>query len=423
MSVLDQVDPDVSSIIAAEQRRQHAKIRLIPSENYVSHAVLEATGSILTNKYSEGYTGDRYYEGQQQIDKIEQLAIDRARSLFGAEHINVQPYSGSPANQAVYVALANPGDTVMGLSLAHGGHLTHGAGVSISGLHYKAVQYGVYESTGYLDYDEIERLATECQPKLIFCGTTAYPRVLDFERFAAIGKKVGAFVIADIAHISGLVAAGVHPSPVGHVDVVTTTTHKSLRGPRGGMIMCRAQFADAIDKAVFPGLQGGPHNHTTAALAVALKEADTAEFRAYAQAIVDNAKALGQALVERGFGVVSGGTDNHLLLVDMTNKGVTGNQMSKALDAAGIVCNYNLVPGDPRSARRPSGIRLGTPSITSRGFGGDQMIQLADWMDEIAQIRADESIDRDARREAYRRVAGEVRDLCDRFPAPGLDIA
>lgn len=420
MSLLAQVDPVVSEAIDAERRRQHAKIRLIPSENYVSQAVLEATGSILTNKYSEGYAGDRYYEGQQQIDKIEQLAIDRTKALFGAEHVNVQPYSGSPANQAVYVALASPGDTVMGLSLAHGGHLTHGAGVSISGLHYNAVQYGVDVSTGFLDYDAIEELAVEHKPKLLFCGTTAYPRTLDFERFAAIGKKVGALVIADIAHISGLVAAGVHPSPVPHVDVVTTTTHKSLRGPRGGMIMCRAQYADAIDKAVFPGLQGGPHNHTTAALAVALKEADTAEFRAYAQAIVDNARTLGAALMERGFGVVSGGTDNHLLLIDMTSKGTTGNQMSKAMDAAGIVCNYNLVPGDSRPARRPSGIRIGTPAITSRGFGLPEMVQLADWMDEIATTRADEQIDKDQRRQTYRRIASEVKALCDRFPAPGI---
>ena len=309
----------------------------------------------------------------------------------------------------------------MGLSLAHGGHLTHGAGVSISGLHYNAVQYGVDVETGYLDYDEIEKLAVQTQPKLIFCGTTAYPRILDFERFAAIGKKVGALVVADIAHIAGLVATGVHPSPVDHVDVVTTTTHKSLRGPRGGMIMCRKQYAQAIDKAVFPGLQGGPHNHTTAAVAVALKEADTDEFRRYAQAIVDNAQILGAALMERGFGVVSGGTDNHLLLIDMSTKSVTGNQMSKALDAAGIVCNYNLVPGDTRSARRPSGIRIGTPAITSRGFGANEMLKLADWMNEVAEIRADASIEQDARRQAYRRIAEQVRELCDQFPAPGID--
>ncbi|MBT3344644.1 MAG: serine hydroxymethyltransferase [Gemmatimonadetes bacterium] len=420
MSVLDQVDPEVFEAIAAERRRQHAKIRLIPSENYVTGAVLEATGSILTNKYSEGYARNRYYEGQQQIDKIEELAIDRAKALFGAEHVNVQPYSGSPANQAVYVALAKPGDTVMGLSLAHGGHLTHGAGVSISGLHYNAVQYGVDISTGRLDYDAIEKLAVECQPRILFCGTTAYPRVLDFERFAAIGKKAGAIVVADIAHISGLVAAGVHPSPVPHVDVVTTTTHKSLRGPRGGMIMCRAQYAEAIDKAVFPGLQGGPHNHTTAAVAVALKEADTAEFRTYAQAIVDNARVLGAALMERDFGVVSGGTDNHLLLIDMSSKGITGNQMSKAMDAAGIVCNYNLIPGDKRPARRPSGIRIGTPAVTSRGFGADEMVLLADWMNEVASVRADEAIGKQDRRQAYRRIAAEVRTLCDRFPAPGI---
>ncbi|HIG18586.1 MAG TPA: serine hydroxymethyltransferase, partial [Candidatus Handelsmanbacteria bacterium] len=262
MSLRD-ADPEVADILVAENRRQHVKIRLIASENYVSTDVLEATGSVLTNKYSEGYAGRRYYEGQQQIDQIEMLAIERAKGLFGAEHVNVQPYSGSPANQAVYVALAKPGDRVMGMSLAGGGHLTHGAGVSVSGLHYDAVQYGVDPETGFLDYDAIGKLAEQTRPKLLWCGTTAYPRILDFERFAAIGHKVGAVVIADMAHISGLVAAGVHPTPVPHVDIVTSTTHKTLRGPRGGMILCRQQFADAIDKAVFPGLQGGPHNHTT----------------------------------------------------------------------------------------------------------------------------------------------------------------
>ena len=419
MSLRD-ADPEVADILTAENRRQHVKIRLIASENYVSTDVLEATGSVLTNKYSEGYTGRRYYEGQQQIDKIETLAIERAKFLFGAEHVNVQPYSGSPANQAVYVALAKPGDRVMGMSLAGGGHLTHGANVSISGLHYDAVQYGVDPDSGFLDYDAIEKLADEVRPKLLWCGTTAYPRVLDFERFAAISRKVGAVVVADMAHISGLVAAGVHPNPVPHVDVVTSTTHKTLRGPRGGMILCRQQYADAIDKAVFPGLQGGPHNHTTAALAVALKEAATDEFKVYAQAIVDNARVLGEELAAYGFKLASGGTDNHLLLVDATARGVVGHNMAKSLDAAGIVCNYNLVPGDTRPAMRPSGIRMGTAAVTSRGFGAEEMKQLAAWIDRVATTRADENSDKATRVQANREIAAEVRALCDRFPAPGL---
>lgn len=419
MSLRD-ADPEVADILISENRRQHAKIRLIASENYVSADVLEATGSVMTNKYSEGYAGRRYYEGQQQIDKIENLAIERTKALFGAEHVNVQPYSGSPANQAVYVALVKPGDRVMGMALAGGGHLTHGAGVSVSGLHYDAVQYGVDPESGFLDYDAIEKLAVEAQPKLLWCGTTAYPRILDFERFAAIGRKVGAVVVADIAHISGLVAAGVHPSPVPHVDIVTSTTHKTLRGPRGGMIMCRQKYAEAIDKAVFPGLQGGPHNHTTAALAVALKEASTPQFNAYAQAIVDNARILGEELSGLGFKLASGGTDNHLLLVDVTSRGVLGHNMAKSLDAAGIVCNYNLVPGDTRPAMRPSGIRMGTAAVTSRGFGATEMKQLAGWIDRVATTRADENADKDTRVRINREIAAEVRALCDRFPAPGL---
>ena len=413
-------DPQVEAIIRAENRRQHNKIRLIPSENYASRAVLEATGSILTNKYSEGYAGVRYYEGQQSIDKIESLAIERAREVFGAEHVNVQPYSGSPANQAVYVAFCQPGDAVMGLSLAHGGHLTHGDRVSVSGRHYKSVQYGVCKRTGRIDFDEVEALAKEHRPKLIFCGGTAYPRIIDFARFAEIGHAVGAIVAADIAHIAGLVAAGVHPSPVPHVDVVTTTTHKSLRGPRGGMILCRAQYAAAIDKAVFPGLQGGPHNSTTAAIAVALKEAMSAEFKQYARQIVANAQTLAAALSARGFVLSSGGTDNHLILMDLTNRGLTGYAMAKTLDAAGIVCNFNRVPFDPRPARRPSGIRIGTPAITSRGFAPEEMEQLAEWMERVAEVRADKRLVLDERKAFYAEVAAEVRTLCARFPAPGL---
>ena len=413
-------DPEVASIIKAENQRQHAKIRLVPSENYASRAVLEATGSIMTNKYSEGYARDRYYEGQQQIDKLEMLCVERAKTVFGADHVNVQPYSGSPANQAVYLALAEPGETIMGLSLADGGHLTHGDKVSISGKHYNSIQYGVRESDGSIDYDQVESLAKKFKPKIIFCGTTAYPRFVDFEKFAAIGKEVGAVVVADIAHISGLVAAGVHPSPIPHVDVVTTTTHKSLRGPRGGMIMCKHQFADVLDKAVFPGLQGGPHNHTTAGLAVALKEAQTEEFKKYARQIVTNADALAKSLINRGFSLSSGGTDNHLILIDLTNKGVTGRQMAKALDASGIVCNFNRIPFDKRPAMNPSGIRIGTPAITSRGFGINEMERLANWMETVAQLRSDESLNLSDRKMAYKNVAKEVKDLCDQFPAPGL---
>ena len=421
MQTLQQVDPEIAGLIGSENRRQHEKIRLIPSENYASKAVLEATASVLTNKYSEGYASARYYEGQQNIDRIEDLCVQRARDLFGAEHVNVQPYSGSPANQAVYMSLVKPGDTVMGMSLDHGGHLTHGAAVSVSGLHYRAVQYGVDSESGRFNYDEIEAAAAEHRPRLLFCGATAYPRVIDFERFARIGHGVGAVVIADIAHIAGLVAGGAHPSPVPHMDIVTTTTHKSLRGPRGGMIMCRNQFAEAIDKAVFPGLQGGPHNHTTAAIAVALQEAQTEAFKVYAGAIVDNARSLAESLSNRGFALVSGGTDNHLILIDVTSKGLTGQQMAKALDAAGIVCNKNLIPGDRGSAVRPSGIRIGTPAVTSRGFGLSEMDQIAEWMTRVAAIRSDDMLDLEARRKTYREIAAEVRELCDGFPAPGLD--
>lgn len=420
MESLAQVDPEIAQFIRAESRRQHDKVRLIASENYVSHAVLEATGSVLTNKYSEGYAGKRYYEGQQYIDKVESLCIERAKALFGAEHVNVQPYSGSPANQAVFVALLKPGDTIMGLSLAHGGHLTHGDGVSVSGMYYKAVQYGVRKDTGEIDYEEVERLAMEHRPRLIICGHSAYPRLLDFERFAAISRQVGALLMADIAHIAGLVVGGVHPSPMPHADVVTTTTHKTLRGPRGGMILCRAQYAEAIDKAVFPGLQGGPHNHTTAGIAVALKEAATEEFRSYAARIVENAKVLAAALARRGFRVLTGGTQNHLVVVDATSMGVTGRQLAKAMDAAGLVCNFNRIPFDTQPALHPSGVRLGTPATTSRGFGPEQMEQIAAWMSQVAKVRADEGQELEARKQAYREIAGQVKAVCDGFPAPGL---
>ncbi len=413
-AVLAAVDPEIADLIAHEERRQRDKVRLIASENYVSGAVLAATGSILTNKYSEGYPGKRYYEGQQYIDPIEQLCIDRAKSLFGADHANVQPYSGSPANLAIYFAFLKPGDTVMGLALPAGGHLTHGWNVSISGAYYRAVQYGVRKDTHRIDLDEVRDLARKERPKLLWAGGTAVPRTVEFAAYAEIAKEVGAVFAADIAHISGLVAAGAHPTPVPYADVVSTTTHKTLRGPRGGMLMCKAEHQKAIDRAVFPGLQGGPHNHTTAGLAVALREAATETFKTYAHQIVTNAKALAAALVERGWNLVTGGTDNHLILADMTPKGVSGKIAAKALDVAGMELNYNSVPFDPRKPFDPSGVRLGTSSVTSRGMREPEMRQIAAWMDAVVMAPTDTS--------AHARIAGEVQELCARFPAPGLLI-
>ena len=406
------VDPEIHALIAAEERRQADQIRLIASENYASAAVLAATGSVFTNKYSEGYPGKRYYEGQQNVDQVESLAISRAMALFGAEHANVQPYSGSPANLAVYTALMEPGDTLLGMALPAGGHLTHGWKVSATGAFWNAVQYGVHPETHLIDYDEAERLAHEHKPKVIVCGASAYPRVIDFARFRRIADAVGAYLVADIAHISGLVVAGEHPSPFPHADVVTTTTHKTLRGPRGGLILCKKKLAKKIDRAVFPGLQGGPHNHTTAALCVALKEASAPEFKVYAQKIRENARALGEALVAHGFALTTGGTDNHLLVVDVTQRGLGGVSFARSLARAGIVANANAIPFDPRPPMDPSGVRLGTPAVTSRGFGVAEMRRIADWMDEVARAPEDEA--------TLARVAGEVRALCAGFPAPGL---
>jgi glycine hydroxymethyltransferase len=406
-------DPEVFELCRAEERRQAEKIRLIPSENYVSKAVLEASGTVFTNKYSEGYPGKRYYEGQDFVDPLEQLTIDRAKSLFGAAHANVQPYSGSPANLAVYLAFLKPGDKVMGLALPMGGHLTHGWNVSITGKFFTPVQYGVRKDTGRLDYDEIRDLAKKERPALLWAGGTAYSRLWDFETMASIARDVGARFCADIAHIAGLVAGGVHPSPVPHADVVTTTTHKTLRGPRGGMILCRTEHAQAIDRAVFPGLQGGPHVHNTAALAVALKEAAQPSFREYAKRVVSNARALAEALMARGFDVVSGGTDNHLILIDLTNKKVPGKVAAKALDKAGIELNYNSVPYDTRKPFDPSGIRLGSPSVSSRGMGEPEMKQIAAWMDRVIGDPTDETA---------AKVLGEVHELTRRFPAPGISI-
>jgi glycine hydroxymethyltransferase len=406
-------DPVIAGLINEEARRQFEKIRLIPSENYVSLAVLEAVGTVLTNKYSEGYPGRRYYEGQQFIDQIETLAINRAQALFGVDHANVQPYSGSPANLAVYLAFLKPGETVMGMALPMGGHLTHGWPVSATGKWFHSVQYGVRADTGRLDLDEVRDLARRERPKVIFCGGTAIPRTIDFPAFAEIAAEVGAVLVADIAHIAGLIAGGAHPSPVGYADVITTTTHKTLRGPRGAMVMSTAEHASAVDKAVFPGLQGGPHNHTTAGIAVALQEAAQPEFRGYARQVVANCQALAEALTARGYDLVSGGTDNHLILMDLTPQGIAGKPAAKALDRAGIELNYNTVPFDPRKPFDPSGVRLGTPAITTRGLTEQHMPQIAAWMDEAisAAVKDDER--------AIERIAGEVRDMLAAFPMAG----
>jgi glycine hydroxymethyltransferase len=409
---LRKTDPEIAELIAAEEQRERDWIRLIPSENYVSHAVLEATGSVLTNKYSEGYQAKRYYEGQQYIDQIEAIAVARAKALFGAEHANVQPYSGSPCNLAVYLAFLQPGDTVMGMALPHGGHLTHGWNVSITGKYFRSVQYGVAKETGRIDLDQVRDLARREKPKLLWAGGTAVPRIIDFAGFAEIAREVGAVFAADIAHIAGLVAGGAHPSPVPHADVVTTTTHKTLRGPRGGMFVCKAAHAQVMDRAVFPGLQGGPHNHTTAGIAVALKEAAQPEFKSYAAQIVANAKALAAALLEHGFDLVSGGTDNHLILIDLTNKGVPGKKAAKALDRAGLETNYNTVPFDPRKPFDPSGVRIGTPAVTSRGMREAEMVQIAGWMARVVAAPEDEAV--------IAKVAGEVKEMCGRFRPPGL---
>jgi len=413
LEALGLTDPEVHGLCLAEEQRQHDKIRLIPSENYVSKAVLEACGTVFTNKYSEGYPGKRYYEGQQVVDELESLAIERAKRLFGAEHVNVQPYSGSPANLAVYLAFCQPGDTIMGMALPHGGHLTHGWSVSATGKLYKAVQYGVRRETGRVDFDEVRALAREHRPKLLWCGGTAIPRTIDFSAFAEIAREIGALLVADIAHIAGLIAGGAHPSPVGLADIVTTTTHKTLRGPRGGMILCRAAHAQAIDKAVFPGLQGGPHNHTTAGIAVALKEASQAGFKEYAAQVVRNARALADELRARGFDIVSGGTDNHLILIDLTSKGVAGKKAAQALDRAGIVCNYNTVPFDPRKPFDPSGIRLGSPAVTSRGMKEPEMRSIAAWIESVVGAPEDNG--------QQKRITEAVRDLCSSFPAPGIE--
>ncbi|MFI8811059.1 MULTISPECIES: serine hydroxymethyltransferase [unclassified Streptomyces] len=413
---LASADPDLAALVVAEEQLQADTLRLIPSENYVSAAVLEASGTVLQNKYSEGYPGKRYYEGQQIIDQVETLAAERARALFRMDHANVQPYSGSPANLAVYMAFLKPGDTVLGMGLPMGGHLTHGWGVSATGSWFRGVRYGVRRDTGRVDLDEVRELALAERPKVIFCGGTAVPRTIDFAGFAEIARETGAVLVADVAHIAGLIAGGAHPSPAPYADVVSTTTHKTLRGPRGAMLLSTAEHARAIDRAVFPGLQGGPHNQTTAAIAVALREAATPDFSAYAHQVVTNARALGDELSARGFDLVSGGTDNHLLLIDLTAKDVPGKTAAKALDRAGIVVNHNTVPYDPRKPFDPSGIRIGTPALTSRGIPAAAMAAVAQWIDQVVEASrtGDES--------TITRIRSEVKALMDSHPAPGLPV-
>jgi len=410
INALEQYDPQICELIRQEAARQSGSIRLIPSENYVSKAVMLASGSCLTNKYAEGYPGRRYYEGQQVTDLIERMAQERAKKLFKADHANVQPYSGSVANLAAYAALINPGDTIMGMSLSHGGHLTHGWKVSLTSKFYNSVPYPVNTETGRLDFDQIEELAKKHRPKIIISGATAYPREIDFEIFSQIAKKVDAYLVSDIAHIAGLVVAGIHKSPVPYADVVSTTTHKTLRGPRGGMLLCKEEHAKKVDKAVFPGLQGGPHMHTMTAIAVAMAEADTPEFVAYAEQIVKNAKAMAEKLLEYDFDLVTGGTDNHLILIDLRNKNIPGKKLAKALDRARIVSNYNTIPGDPAPPMNPNGLRIGTPAITTRGFKQEQAKQIADFINTVAENIDNESV--------IEKVSKEVLLLCSHFPVP-----
>ena len=409
---LRQKDPQIYDLIQKERKRQAEVLELIASENYVSDEVLEALGSILTNKYAEGYARKRYYAGNEVIDQVEELAIERVREAFELPvdwHVNVQPYSGSPANLEVYAALLEPGDTIMAMDLAHGGHLTHGSKVNASGKLYNFVHYGVSEKNGKLDYMEILKMADRVNPKILLCGFTAYPREIDFKKFREIADKAKAIAMADISHIGGLVAAGAHASPIPFFDVVTTTTHKTLRGPRGAIIMCKDKYASAIDKAVFPGMQGGPHENAIASIAVAMKEVKTAAFRRYAEQVVKNSKALARALQDFGFKLVSDGSDNHLILVDLTNKNIGGKDAQKLLESAGIVINMNMVPFDKRSPFDPSGIRLGTAAVTSRGMKEKEMSKIASWM---AAVITDRSV--------AESVRNEIKRFTKNFPAPGL---
>ena len=416
MKPLSEVDPEIYAAIRAEGQRQELYLELIASENIVSEAVLEAAGSVLTNKYAEGYSGKRYYGGCQFVDVAEDLAIDRAKKLFGADHANVQPHSGSQANMAVYFSQLDPGDTILAMNLAHGGHLTHGSPVNFSGRFFKIVPYGVSEKDSRIDYNEVRELAREHRPKMIVCGHSAYPRLLDFATFGEIASEVGALLLADIAHIAGMVVAGLHPSPIPYCDFVTTTTHKTLRGPRGGLILCKKQHAKKLNSSVFPGNQGGPLMHVIAAKAVAFKEALTPEFKQYQAAIVGNAAALASALQERGFSLVSGGTDNHLMLLDFRKSELTGRQAQEALDLAHMTTNCNSVPFDKRSPFVTSGLRIGTPAVTTRGLRKPEMVFIAE---AIQRALADVSNER-----ALAAVADDVIALCRKFPAyPGRGYA
>lgn len=405
---LRDVDPEIADILRLEARREATGLELIPSENFVSEAVLEAAGSVLTNKYAEGYPGKRYYGGCEFVDRAEQLAIDRAKTLFGAEHVNVQPHSGSQANTAVYMSALQPGDTVLGMNLAHGGHLTHGHPLNFSGRMYKFVPYGVTKEAETIDYDEVERLAREHKPKMIVAGASAYSRIFDFARFAQIAQSVGAILFVDMAHIAGLVAAGVHPSPVPHADFVSTTTHKTLRGPRGGLVICREKYAKELDKLTFPGIQGGPLMHVIAAKAVCLLEAMAPEFKSYGAQVVANAKALAAGMTKRGFRIVSGGTDNHLFLVDIYSRGLTGKEAQPALDRAGITVNKNAIPFDPTPPMTAGGIRMGTPAVTTRGMNEADMDRIAGWVAEVLGHMGDAA--------NAERVKTEVEQFTRAFP-------
>ncbi|MDP2167479.1 MAG: serine hydroxymethyltransferase [Thermodesulfovibrionales bacterium] len=405
---LKTTDPVVYEAIEQETAREKEKILLIASENYASRAVLEAQGSVFTNKYAEGYPGKRYYGGCEYADTVEGIAIERAKELFGAEHVNVQPHSGTQANMAVYFAFLKPGDTVLGMNLRHGGHLSHGAQVNFSGMLYNNVAYGVSRETGLIDYKEVGELAKKHRPKMIIVGASAYSRIIDFKAFSEIAKGVGAYLTADIAHIAGLIAAGLHPSPVALADFVTSTTHKTLRGPRGGMIMCRSEYAKAVDKMIFPGIQGGPLVHVIAAKAVSFKEALSAEFVDYQTSVIKNAKKLAGELSGRGYRIISGGTDNHLMLIDLSTKGITGKEAEESLDNAGITVNKNSIPFDERPPAVTSGIRIGTPSVTTRGMAEKEMAEIAGLIDEVLKDRTDGS--------KAKAIKGRVKTLCECFP-------
>jgi glycine hydroxymethyltransferase len=408
LDALKGTDPDVFEAIRAEEQRQKEKLLLIASENFASPAVLAAQGCLMTNKYAEGYPGKRYYGGCQHVDTVEELAIQRAKQIFGADHVNVQPHSGSQANMAAYLAVLKPGDTILGMDLAQGGHLTHGSRVNFSGIIFRAFSYGVDRQTGLIDYAAVRRIAEECRPRILVVGASAYARTLDFPKFQQIAQSVGAYLMVDIAHIAGLIAAGLHPNPIPYADFVTTTTHKTLRGPRGGIVMCRAEHAKAVDKIIFPGLQGGPLMHVIAAKAVALKEALSPGFKRYQRQVLANARALAEGLLAKGYDIVSGGTDTHLMLVNLTNKGVTGKEADTALDAAGIIVNKNAVPYDEKPPAVASGIRIGSPIVSTRGMREQDMKEIVTLIDRVLQHRQDPQTLEDVRAEA--------KALCSRFP-------